>query len=118
MSKTAYEIETELKGSAADRTGFGGRPELINYFIDGSGDSVDASMLPAFDSLDMFALRSGKLIPVITKLLADGESETCVCAVKVTMNASKVETVVFTMPAGDTLTFTVADGTWAYAAGE
>ena len=85
MSKTAYEIESELKGSAVDRTGFGGRPELINFFFDGSGESVDVSMMPKFDALDIYALRCGKMIPVVAKLLADGESESCVCAVKVTM---------------------------------
>ena len=116
MSKTAYDIESELKGSAVVRTGFGGRPELINFFIDGSGDSVDASMMPKFDALDLYALRYGKMVPVVTKLLADGESESCVCAVKVTMADDVPETVVFTTPAGDTLTFTVADGTWAFAA--
>ncbi len=118
MSKTAYEIETELKGSAANRTGFGGRPELINFFFDGSGETVDASMMPKFDTLDLYALRCGKMVPVVTKLLADGESESCVCAVKVTMADEAPETVVFTTPAGDTLTFTVADGTWAFAAAE
>ena len=116
MSKTAYEIESELMGSGADRTGFGGRPELINFYIDGSGESVDASMMPKLDKLDINGFRSGKMVPVVTVLGEDGAAKTCLCAVEITVSNDAVATVVFTDTAGNTLTFTVTTGEWAYAA--
>lgn len=61
--KTAYEIETELGGSGPNRTGFGGRPELINFYV-ASGDDVSA--LPVLDEMTIAALRCGKIIPVVT----------------------------------------------------
>ena len=118
MSKTAYEIETELKGSGANRTGFGGRPELINFYMDNSGESADVSMVPALETLEINALRCGKEIPVLTKLGADGASKTSVCGVEVTISGDAVATVVFKDADGDTLTFTVASGEWAFAAAE
>lgn len=116
MSKTAYEIESELGGSAVARTGFGGRPELINFYMDNSGESADISMIPALETLEINALRCGKIIPVLTKLGEDGASKVSVCGVEVTVVDDAVATVVFKDADGDTLTFTVASGEWEFTA--
>lgn len=117
-SKTAYEIETELMGSGANRTGFGGRPELINFYMDNSGESPDVSMVPGLDGLDINALRCGKMIPILTKLGTDGASKSSMCGVEVTMSEGAVATVIFKDADGDALTFTVASGEWTFTAAE
>ena len=63
MSKTAYEIESELGGSSENRTGFGGRPQLINFYVESRSD---LSALPVLDQMTIDALRCGKIIPVLT----------------------------------------------------
>ena len=101
MSKTAYEIESELKGSAVDRTGFGGRPELINFYVE---SAEDPSALPVLDSLTIDALRCGKIIPVITIV------ETFLTDVaRVGVTESEVEL----LAAGVTFVYTIATKVWA-----
>lgn len=104
MSKTAYEIESELKGSAANRTGFGGRPELINFYVE---STEDLSALPVLDKLDVDALRCGKVIPVVTIPGSDSSAATTVASVYVTESdvAFKVGLHIFV--------YTIADKTWA-----
>ena len=111
MSKTAYEIESELMGSAATRTGFGGRPEMINFYMEGE----DVSTLPQFRPFDLCFLRCGKLIPVLTVLGQNGASETVVCGVEVAMENDEVTTVTFKINSNMSLVYTVATGEWATA---
>lgn len=106
MSKTAYEIESELKGSAVDRTGFGGRPELINFYVE---STEDLSALPVLDSLTIDALRCGKIIPVVTNASL---LETMIAVVGVTD-----ENVNFVV-GNDMLVYTIATKTWALSDGE
>ena len=108
MSKTAYEIESELKVSAADRTGFGGRPELINFYVE---STEDLSALPVLDKLDVDALRCGKVIPVVT-IPGDSDAATTVASVDVTEND-------VTFKVGEnSFVYTIADKTWALGASE
>lgn len=106
-SKTAYEIETELGGSGPNRTGFGGRPKLINFYM----EDGDVAALPVLDKLDVDALCCGKTVPVLTVLDAHGGAETRVCGVKVTKAEGVVTEITFV--ALRPVTFTVASGTWA-----
>lgn len=109
MSKTAYEIESELKGSAVDRTGFGGRPELINFYM----EDGDVAALPVFDKLDVDALCCGKTIPVLTVLDDNGGAKTHVCSVEVTKSEGVVTEIKFVASSELSMTFTVASGEWA-----
>ena len=114
MSKTAYEIESELRGSAVDRTGFGGRPELINFYVKSTSD---LSALPVLDKLDVDALCCGKTVPVLTVLDDNKGTSTYVCSVDITKTEGVVTEIQFTpVNVGAWfVTFTVADGTWAFA---
>ena len=106
MSMTAYEIESELRGSAADRTGFGGRPELINFYV---GSTEDLSALPVLDKLDVDALRCGKVVPVVTILAT---VETTIASVAVTESD-------VTFKAGEnSFVYTIATKTWALGTNE
>ena len=109
MSKTAYEIESELKGSAADRTGFGGRPELINFYM----EDGDVAALPVLDKLDVDALCCGKTVPVLTVLDANGGAKTHVCGVEVTKAEGVVTEIKFVASSELSVTLTVASGAWA-----
>lgn len=108
MPKTAYEIETELMGSGVNRTGFGGRPELINFYV----EDGDLSPLPKLEKLSINYLRCGKAVPVLTVLDQNGHSKTFVCDVEVTVADDAVTAVKFI--AGEiSMTFTVETGEWA-----
>jgi len=109
MSKTAYEIESELKGSAVVRTGFGGRPELINFYM----EDGDVAALPVLDKLDVDALCCGKTVPVLTVLDANGGAKTYVCGVEVTKAEGAVTKIKFVTSSKLSVTLTVASGVWA-----
>lgn len=72
--KTAYEIESELMGSSATRTGFGGRPEFINFYMDASDNLPNLSSLPKFRPIDIDFIKCGKMIPIVTVASAHGSS--------------------------------------------
>lgn len=106
MSKTAYEIESELGGSSENRTGFGGRPELINFYMESPSD---LSALPVLDQMTIDALRCGKIIPLLT--IADmGEGAIATFVAGVRMNDAQVglmsnnEAIII---------YTIATKTWA-----
>lgn len=102
MSKTAYEIETELGGSGPNRTGFGGRPELINFYVESMSD---LSALPVLGRLEIDALRCGKMVPVVT--IAGETPKTAVAIVEV-----NDERVKFTV-GNNYFVYTIATKTWA-----
>lgn len=102
MSKTAYEIETELGGSGENRTGFGGRPELINFYIESASN---LSALPVLDQMTVDALRCGKIIPVVT---IAGETPITTLAYTVS-----TDTTVSFVVGENTYTYTIATQTWA-----
>ena len=102
MSKTAYEIETELGGSGPNRTGFGGRPELINFYVESTND---LSALPVLDQMTIDALRCGKIIPVVT--IAGETPKTAVAVVTVS------ETEVTFAVGSDSFVYTIETQTWA-----
>ena len=103
MSKTAYEIETELGGSGPNRTGFGGRPELINFYVESTSD---LSALPVLDQMTIDALRCGKIIPVVT--IAGETPTTAVAAVAVSETQ-----VIFVISNSTGFIYTIATQTWA-----
>lgn len=103
MSKTAYEIETELGGSGENRTGFGGRPQLINFYVESASDP---SALPVLDQMMIDALRCGKIIPVVTT--AGGNTDVAVVAVSTT--------AVTFIAGGVSFVYTIATKTWAVGA--
>jgi len=105
MSKTAYEIETELGGSGPNHTGFGGRPELINFYVESTSD---VSALPVLGKLEIDALRCGKMIPVVT--IAGETPKTAVAGVTVSTTE-----VTFTV-GSDSFVYTIATKTWALGA--
>lgn len=105
MSKTAYEIETELGGSGANRTGFGGRPELINFYVESTSD---VSALPVLGKLEIDALRCGKMVPVVT---IAGESPITMVAYVVS-----TDTTVSFVVGENTFTYTIETKTWAVGA--
>ena len=102
MSKTAYEIETELGGSGPNRTGFGGRPELINFYVESTSD---LSALPVLDQMTIDALRCGKMVPVVT---IAGETPKIAVAV---VTVSETE-VTFAVGRGS-FVYTIETQTWA-----
>lgn len=101
MSKTAYEIETELGGSGPNRTGFGGRPQLINFYVE---STEDLSALPVLDQMTIDALRCGKIIPVMT--MASGGTAVAIVS---------VSTAAVTFIVGiNAFVYTIATKTWAF----
>lgn len=103
MSKTAYEIETELGGSGPNRTGFGGRPELINFYVESQSD---VSALPVLDEMTINALRCGKIIPVVT--IAGETPKTEVAGVMVSDTEATFKL------AKDLFVYTIETKTWAH----
>ena len=108
MSKTAYEIETELGGSGPNRTGFGGRPELINFYVESMSD---VSALPVLDEMTIAALRCGKIIPVLT--VADEGGNSGPATVVADVGVSETE-VMFAF-GNNGFIYTIATKTWAAA---
>lgn len=107
MSKTAYEIESELGGSGPNRTGFGGRPELINFYVE-SGN--DLSALPVLDQMTIDALRCGKIIPVITIANVEGASISGIAMAGVSDTEVRIKF------SNDTFVYTIETKTWAVGA--
>lgn len=109
--KTAYEIESELMGSSATRTGFGGRPEFINFYVDVSDKPVNLSSLPKFRPIDIDFIKCGKMIPIVTIVGAD-HVQTVIAGVAF----SELEhTLMFIFDNQEGLVYDIETGEWSFS---